>query len=259
MKPLLLLTGGTGTVGQLLLAGLRRDYRLRIVAESQPPSDIIDGSDELLMGDLREAAFASRCVDGSDVVIHLAANASPTASVPAVMGNVRMAANLFEAATAAGVKRMVVASSVHASGLDFRDGMDEINPLGAARPCCPYGVSKVAVEALARLHQATTGGAVSCLRLGLTGWPLVERQYAHTWLSTGDLIRLVNAALARISGFGIYNAVSADSATRWDVSNAQAELSWAPRDRWLVTVDQLPAATACPCKLFSIPARPQVL
>ncbi len=256
MKPLLLLTGGTGTVGRLLLHALRNSYRLRLAADAAPQPGIADACDELLVGDLRGAAFARRCVEGSDVVIHLAANASPAASLEEAMGNVGMAANLFDAAAVSGVGRLVVASSVHASGLDYRDGVEGISPLAAARPCCPYGVGKVAVEALARLHQAASGGAVSCLRLGLVGWPLVERQYALTWLSSGDLVRLVAAALDRGPGFGIYNAVSADSATRWDLGNARADLGWVPQDRWQVAVDRLPEATACTCLMFGAPAGP---
>lgn len=256
MKPLLLLTGGTGTVGQLLLAALRRDYRLRITSRTAPAQrpGSLDTSDDLAVGDLLDAAFARHCVRAADVVIHLAANASPAASVGEAMGNVDMAANLFDAAADAGVGSMVVASSVHASGLDYRDGRDGISPLAPPRPCCPYGVSKVAIEAMARLHQDAQGNSVSCLRLGLTGWPLVEQQYAQTWLSAADLIRLVNAALARPPGFGIYNAVSADSADRWDMANAQADLGWFPRDRWQVDVEQLPPAPSCPCQMFNAPA-----
>lgn len=252
MKPLLLLTGGTGIVGQLLLPGLRLDYRLRITSQTAPLPGVIKPGDELMVGDLRDAGFARHCVEESDVVIHLAANASPAASAEEAMGNVDMAASLFDAAADAGVGRTVVASSVHASGMDYRDGAHGISPLAIPRPCCPYGASKVAIEALARLYQDAQGNAVSCLRLGLTGWALVEQQYALTWLSTEDLIRLVRAALARPAGFGIYNAVSADSATRWDTGNALADLGWSPRDRWPVNVEQLPLAVSCPCQMFSI-------
>jgi uronate dehydrogenase len=254
VKPLLLLTGGTGTVGQLLLADLRRDYRLRITSQTAPKPCVINAVDDLVIGDLQDESFARHCVDGSDVVIHLAANASPAASTGEAMGNVDMAAKLFDAATEARVACMVVASSVHASGLDYRDGAAGINPLDVPRPCCPYGASKIAVEALARLHQHAADNSVSCLRLGLTGWPLIEQQYAQTWLSTADLIRLVRAAVNRPSGFGIYNGVSVDSATRWDTDNAREDLGWTPQDRWRVDVDQLPLAPSCPCKMFSVPA-----
>jgi uronate dehydrogenase len=257
VKPRLLLTGGWGTVGQLLQAGLRRDYRLRITDRTAPPSGPPSGSvyaeDELLVGDLLDPAFARACVRTSDVVIHLAANASPTASATEVMGNVAMGNNVFKAAAEYKVERMVIASSVHASGLDYRDGSQGISPLNTPRPCCPYGAGKVAIEALAREHHEAVGGAVSCLRLGLTGWPLREQQYAQTWLSTADLLRLVLAALDRPLGFGIYNGVSLDSATRWDTGNALADLGWQPQDRWQVDVDRLPLASDCPCQMFSVP------
>lgn len=247
----ILLTGGTGVVGRLLIPQLRRHYRLRIVGQTPPAPDLLQQDDEFLAGDLRDAAFAQRCVAGSDAVIHLAANASPAASAGEALCNVDMAATLFDAAVAAGVSKMVVASSVHATGLDYRDGSRAISTHNAPRPCCPYGVSKVAVEALARLHQKRMGGAVSCLRLGLTGWPLRERQYALTWLSANDLNSLVAAALARPAGFGIYHAVSADAAAVWDVGNAREDLNWEPRDSWPVEVQALPLAQSCPCLLFT--------
>lgn len=253
MKPRLLLTGGTGTVGQLLLADLRREYRLRITAQTAPPSGVIEPEDELLVGDLLDPAFARACVRGSAVVIHLAANASPAASPTEVMANVSMGNNMFKAAAEYKVERLVLASSVHANGLDYRDGSQGISTLNTPRPCCPYGAGKVAIEALAREHHEAVGGAVSCLRLGLTGWPLREQQYAQTWLSTADLLRLLHAALDRPPGFGIYNGVSLDSATRWDTGNALADLGWQPQDRWQVDVDHLPLASDCPCQLFSVP------
>ncbi|WP_425860176.1 NAD-dependent epimerase/dehydratase family protein [Arthrobacter sp. TWP1-1] len=257
MKRRLLLTGGLGTVGQLLQAELRRDYHLRITDRTAPPSGSPSGSvfaeDELLVGDLLDPAFARACVRRSDVVIHLAANASPTASATEARGNVVMAENVFKAAAEYKVERLVIASSVHANGLEYRDGSQGISPLNTSRPCCPYGAGKVAIEALAREHHEAVGGAVSCLRLGLTGWPLTEQQYAQTWLSAADLLRLVQAALDRPPGFGIYNAVSLDSATRWDTSNALSDLGWQPQDRWQVDVDRLPPAAACPCQMFSVP------
>ena len=55
MKPLLLLTGGTGMVGAILLPELRRSYRIRISAHTPPPPGTITADDELLVGDLRDA------------------------------------------------------------------------------------------------------------------------------------------------------------------------------------------------------------
>lgn len=250
VKPLLLITGGTGMVGRLLLADLRRDYRLRISAQSPPLPSLIDAADDLVVGDLLDHQFVRRCVAGSAAVIHLAANASPTASVGEAMANVVMAAKLFDSVREAGTACLVVASSVHATGLDYRDGTERISPRAVPRPCCPYGASKVAIEALARLHQRTARNSVSCLRLGLTGWPLKEKQYAQTWLSTADLSRLVSGALARPTGFGIYNAVSADSTSRWETDNARVDLGWTPEDRWRLDVGKLPLASSCPCQLF---------
>lgn len=214
---------------------------------------IFDEEDELVVGDLSDSDFCRSVVEGCQAILHLAANASPAASVGEAMGNVTMLNNLLTAAVENTVQHIVVASSVHATGLDYRDGVDGIDPAKAPRPCCPYGASKIAVEALARLHQDSQGNAVTCLRLGLTGWPLTERQYAATWLSTGDLRALFDASLNRSPGFGVYHAVSLDSAQRWNTENACEDLGWSPKDRWEVDPTQIPMATVSPCQLFHTP------
>ncbi|WP_354212831.1 NAD(P)-dependent oxidoreductase [Arthrobacter sp. UYCu511] len=253
MKPLLLLTGGNGTVGRLLLEQLRRSYRIRITTRTvlDPYPAIFETEDEVVVGDLADQNFARSAVEGCHAILHLAANASPAASVGEAFGNVSMMSHLFSAAREFAVRKLVIASSIHATGLDYRDGVHHIDPAHAPRPCCSYGASKIAVEALARLHQNAQGDAVSCLRLGLTGWPLIERQYAHTWLSTGDLLTLIDAALNRSPGFGIYHGVSLDSTERWNTKNALEDLGWEARDRWEVDTTQLPLAASTACQLFS--------
>ncbi len=205
-----------------------------------------------MVGDLAENQFCRTVVDGCEAIVHLAANASPSVPWDEVIGNITMADHLLRAAQEFSVGRIVLASSVHASGLHYRDGVSGIDTAAAPRPCCAYGTGKVTVEALARLHQDENGNAVSCLRLGLTGWPLVEREYAETWFSTHDLLALVDAALGRKPGFGIYHGVSVDSAHRWSMQNAVEDLGWAPQDHWPVDPRQMSPATFSPCQLFRV-------
>lgn len=239
-------------MGRLLLAHLRRSYRLRITTRSAlaPLPPIFAKQDELLVGDLSDENFCRVAVDGCTAIVHLAANAAPAATLREALVNVTMTEHLLAAAKFSKVQQIVIASSVHATGLDYRDGADGIDSSMAPRPCCPYGAGKITIEALARLHQDSQTNAVSCLRLGLTGWPLVEHQYAHTWLSARDLCRLLDAALNRAPGFGIYHAVSIDSSSRWNTKNAFTDLGWAPRDHWEVDPAQIPVATTSDCQLF---------
>ncbi len=239
-------------VGRLLLEHLRSSYRIRITTRTvlEPRPSSFATEDELLVGDLADSDFCRVVVDGCSAIVHLAANASPTSSVGEALVNITMVEHLLSAAVKNAVQHIVVASSIHATGLDYRDGVRSIDPAKVPRPCCAYGASKIAIEALSRLHQDSQGNAVSCLRLGLTGWPLVEQQFAETWLSTADLHSLIDASLNRSPGFGIYHAVSLDSAQRWNTENALADLGWAPRDRWEVDPAQLPSAASSACQLF---------
>ena len=254
MKPLLLLTGGNGTVGRLLLEHLRRSYRIRVTTRTalDPRPSIFAPEDELVVGDLSDPDFCRSVVVGCHAIVHLAANASPASSVGEALGNVTMVEYLLSAARENSIHHVVIASSVHATGLDYRDGVHHIDPAMAPRPCCPYGAGKIAIEALARLHQDSQNNAVSCLRLGLTGWPLIERQFAETWFSSGDLRTLIDAALNRSPGFGIYHGVSVDSVQRWNTKNALEDLGWFPRDRWEVEPTRVPLATSSTCQLFQI-------
>jgi hypothetical protein len=50
------------------------------------------------------------------------------------------------------------------------------------------------------------------------------------WLSHRDLIQLVKKSLSANVVFGIYYGTSNNKGAFWDISNARAELGYAPED-----------------------------
>ena len=98
------------------------------------------------------------------------------------------------------------------------------------RPDTYYGVAKVAMEALGSLYADRYGLDVVCLRIGSAlPEPLAVRHLA-TWLSPGDTVRLVDAALRTPSpGHRVVWGVSANTRGWWDLTAARA-LGYEPAD-----------------------------
>jgi UDP-glucuronate 4-epimerase len=125
---------------------------------------------KLVEGDVRAGADIQKALaagEGApDVVVHLAALAGvrPSLLEPErfhdvnVMGSVR----LFEACRAAGVNRVVFASSSSVYGQDSEVPFREQDPCG--RPLSPYAASKRAGELIAWNAHHLYGPAMACLR-----------------------------------------------------------------------------------------------
>ncbi len=148
MSRLVVVTGSTGHLGANLVRALvSRGDRVRALVHGEGRA--VSGLDvERLEVDVRDADGLRRAFLGAEVVFHLAAQISITGSrnglVEAI--NVGGAANAAEAALAAGVRRLVHCSSVHAFDI-HRDGpLDETGPRPTGPTVCAYDASKWAGE-----------------------------------------------------------------------------------------------------------------
>jgi uronate dehydrogenase len=98
------------------------------------------------------------------------------------------------------------------------------------RPDGLYGVSKVYGEALARLYHDRHGIAVACLRLGTYREQPTDVRHLSTWLSPGDLVRLMQAAVTCPSlGFATVYGISANTRGWWDLEPGR-RMGYEPRD-----------------------------
>jgi nucleoside-diphosphate-sugar epimerase len=224
----LLVTGAAGKVAGMLRPGLT-GLDLRAVDTREPAG--WDGA-EIRTGDLTDPDFTAAAVDGMDAVVHLAANPRPSASWPELRGpNADAVVTLLDAAERAGVRKVVLASSVHAAGGYVAAGLPaggRIEPAWPARPCCTYGATKVFAEAYART--VADGGELSvlCLRLGGVVPRPSDSGHLMGWLAPGDLRLLVRAALAADVHYGCYFGVSANTRGVFDHASATAELGYHP-------------------------------
>jgi nucleoside-diphosphate-sugar epimerase len=224
----ILLTGARGTIGSVLAAGLDRRELLRKV--------------DLPEVDLRDAAAARAAVAGCRQVIHLAwdTRAENHLSGTFCAGNLELTFNVLSASLAAGVERLVFASSVHAQA--YSPGAPAVveipgGVLGAERerapiPDSPYGAAKLFGEALCR-WAAGQGMETVAIRFGgvnpADAPPQDDELERSVWLSHRDCRSAVELALAAPlpDGYAQFTAVSANAERPHAFEN---ELGWMPRD-----------------------------
>ncbi|WP_320669963.1 NAD-dependent epimerase/dehydratase family protein [Patulibacter defluvii] len=142
-----LVTGAAGFIGSHLVATLRERGWQTIGVDRRPGADVTGDIATLDLDPL---------VSGVDVVFHLAGRASARASWRTAFDdylhdNVRATQRLLEAAHAARVGRVVLASSSSVYGDPRRLPTPEDAPL---RPISPYGATKLMAEGLATAYGA---------------------------------------------------------------------------------------------------------
>ena len=230
MSGLVLVTGAAGRIGTVLRGGLpERGWALRCL--DVVPIVETRAGEEHVVADVSDLAAMVDATQGVDAVVHLAGHVGegtwPVISRAGIEGTYAT----IEAARRAGVQRVVLASSNHATGFTPRPASGLLREADAPpRPDTYYGVWKVAMEALGSLYADRYGMDVVCLRIGSAfPEPATVRQLA-TWLSPDDTVSLVHAALSAPSpGFAVVWGVSANTRNWWDLTSARA-LGYEPKD-----------------------------
>jgi uronate dehydrogenase len=227
---LVLLTGAAGRIGTWLRGGLpERGWAIRSL-DVVPVPDERPG-EEQLVADVTDLAAMTDAMQGVTSVVHLAGVVGES-TWPAIRhANIDGTYATLEAARRAGVQRVVLASSNHATGFTPRPAAGLLREEDAPpRPDTYYGVAKVTMEALGSLYADRYGMDVVCLRIGSAfPEPTTVRMLA-TWLSPADTVALVDAALRAPSpGYAVVWGVSANTRNWWDLSAARA-LGYEPQD-----------------------------
>ncbi len=232
-----LVTGSAGTIGRVVvpgLAGLGHQVRGLDLVEHAA-----GGSLGTVVGDCTDPTVATWAVTGVEAVVHLAGDPGDGSLGHSLDSHALSTGRLLDAMVAAGVRRIVYASSNHAVGMTPRSaglvGVD-LTP----RPDTFYGVAKVAAEAVLGLfadrHQIS---AVAC-RIGSFQPRPRTRRHLATWLSPADCVRMVDAGLAvERPGLHVLWGISANSSAWWDLAPGRA-LGYEPVDDAQAYADQLP-------------------
>lgn len=220
-------TGGAGNIGTVVTE--RLNSRWQIVASDRPGL----GAVEL---DVTDADACRRVFAGADAVVHLAAVPDPDAGWDALLpANVVGAYSVATAAMAAGTRRLVLASSLHAVSAYPADC--QVRGEDPARPANLYGATKAWGEALGAWVAAVSSVEVVALRIGYfatrppIGAAATARDLA-AWLSFDDCAELVRAAVEGEvdRGFAVVNGVSANRYCKAYYGQAERRLGFGPAD-----------------------------
>jgi uronate dehydrogenase len=222
----IVITGAAGGVAGLLRPGLKGIAGETRLVDVKP---VEAGEAEVAMqGDITSLDFARRALAGCDACVHLAAIPVEAPFVDILHSNLLAAWTVYEAARLEGCRRVVFASSNHATG--FYPVAQRVSPRDPVRPDTYYGVSKVFGEALGSMYHDKFGLEVACIRIGGARPRPVDERDLSIWLSPGDLGRLVRACLTSPDlGFAIVYGVSNNRRGWWDLEPGR-RLGYQPQD-----------------------------
>lgn len=216
-----LITGSGGVIGSILSASL--------------PHETTDF--DLPHSNVKDFPHLLEKARGHDVVVHLAWDKKHDNWLTENLdpGNIQNDFNVYEAAHQAGVRRVIMASSVHADDFVGHKQPGLLNPYALPVPDSPYGASKCMIEALGRYYASAKGLEVICVRYGGVNRedtpptsPYSERQ---VWLSQRDCVNLVTSLIeaSEVPGkYAIIYGVSDNKDRLHDITNP---FGWEPQDR----------------------------
>jgi nucleoside-diphosphate-sugar epimerase len=244
-KPKVLVTGASGLIGSLTLAGLKDKYEFSAL-NRRPVKGV-----PCLQADIGDANAIKPAFKGMDQVLHLAAYCGEDNWEDTMAITVQGTLNVFLAAQEAGVKRVVFMSSGSTMcghewdndrpyGKLARGEYDKVAPgwplmsyRDLPRPDSRYAVGKLFGEACGRWFADTSGMSVLVIRLGAvldTDRPKLIRHFPG-YLSQADAVQIIDRCLSAPLSlkYFIFDAIS-DNKVRWrDTTPAKEMLGWKPK------------------------------
>ena len=244
-KKRVLITGMSGLIGGIMRRALEGTYELVALNRRDIPGV------RSYQADISDLEAIRPAFEGVDVVLHLAANANANASLDDVVHhNITGTCNVFEAARAAGVRRIVSASSgsvirYHERDEPYRtlvEGPDKREPpswpmithRSPFRPDGLYGCSKVWGEALARDFSDEYDMSIICVRIGavVPGDQPNQPRLFSAWCSHRDVAQMLEKCIAAPHElrFDIFYAVSNNRRNYRDLDHSRNVLGYEPKD-----------------------------
>ncbi len=227
MKPNVLITGAAGAIGSYIRPKLLEHYGAVRLLDIRPIEDMRCG-EEAIIGDVGSATTLDSAMEGIDRVLHLAGIPREAPWPDLLRANIDATVAVFEAARRNKVRRVVFASSHHATSF---------TPLGEAvsletelRPSGLYGVSKIFGEAIGNMYARKHGLEVVCLRIAVFRPAPSDYRGLLLWLSPLDMAQLAVRSLdtSRISFLTVYG-VSNNKRNPYDRSGWD-QLGYEPLD-----------------------------
>lgn len=179
----IIVTGGSGKAGRAVVADLREQgYHVRNVdteASRNPDADS-------LIADLTDYGETIDAMAGYDAVVHLAAIPAPNILPDAATFEINITStyNVFHAALALGMSRVVWASSETVLGLPFDDEQPDYAPIDEGQTPYPessYALSKLLMEQMAQQLHRRSGVPFIGLRISNIMEPDDYSQFPSFW------------------------------------------------------------------------------
>ncbi len=237
----IVVTGAAGNMGRKLSAHLRKTgiHDLRLL-------DIEDraGLGVIACDLTRYDESWAEHFSGADVVVHLAADRSPTSGWESILPlNVDLLINVYDAVREKKARRIIFASSNWVmGGRRFEKG--RVTESETPKPINPYGAAKLFGERLGRSLSDRYGVSVINLRIGYNQWLRDNRPSAAMelgawgqmlWLSDRDFLQVMDRAiLAKGIPYATLNVTSNVIGSRWDISETQRLLGYVPDDTYRI-------------------------
>ena len=223
----LLLTGAAGSLGRELRPRLKA-YCDTLRLSHRKDMGPAGAGEEIVVAALEDKAAVHGLLAGVDAVVHMGGVSTEQPWEAILAGNIVGMVNLYEAARAHRVKRIVFASSNHVTGFYRQDQV--VSPRDPMRPDGFYGLSKCFGENLAQLYWDRHGIETVSLRIGSSYPEPKDRRMLASWMSFDDTERLVVAALtAPVVGHSVIYGMSDNATTWWDNTPAR-HIGYRPRD-----------------------------
>lgn len=155
----IVVTGGSGKAGRAVVRDLLEHGYDVLNVDIQAPTE---RQGQFLKVDLTDGGQAYEILQGTDAVVHLAAIPAPGLQTERVTFDLNMSStyNIFSAAVALGLERIVWASSETTLGLPFDRERPAYAPIDEDHPPYPessYALSKILSEEMARQMNRWSG------------------------------------------------------------------------------------------------------
>jgi nucleoside-diphosphate-sugar epimerase len=235
LKRKVLVTGAGGRIGSYFAEQSHEKYDLRLMVHHPEEHPEIAQFGELVPGNLLDLEQMKENCRGIDTVLHLAGQPSPSAVWSDLLDtNIVGTYHTYVAAKAAGCRRVVYASSIHAvSGYPADVQVKASDPVN---PGDVYGVSKCFGEAMGRYMAEQEGISVIALRIGAfqpleTARDETKIKFLDAFVSRRDLNQLIERCIDdQKLRFAIFNGLSDNRFKRLDISDARQLLGYEPQD-----------------------------
>jgi uronate dehydrogenase len=223
-----LLTGASGALGRQLTRSLSAAGITLRLTDIAPFPDPLPPGATFTAADLEDGVTILRLAEGCRAILHFGGVSVEQPFETVIGPNIRGLYHIYEAARRERA-RVVFASSNHAIG--FHERKEVLDSDCALLPDGYYGLSKAYGELMGRMYWHKHGVESVFVRIGSSFPEPKDARMLATWLTYGDLSRLMLACLsAERVGTSVIWGASANKAMTWWRHDDRAKLGWSPKD-----------------------------